>query len=115
MRSPLVVALSARSGLVATAASWRRIANGHDVTKALGLDRPDETLGVGLQVRASRRQAQQLHVGRCQDLLKVSGVQRSLSTIRWRTSFRKPLAASVRLRATCATHATSGLFETPAT
>ena len=52
------------------------LANGHDVTQALGLDRPDETLGVGIQVRASRRQAQQLHVGRCQDLLKVSGVQR---------------------------------------
>ncbi len=51
------------------------LANGHDVTQALGLDRPDETLGVGVQVRASRRQAQQLHVGRCQDLLEVSGVQ----------------------------------------
>jgi hypothetical protein len=52
------------------------LAHRHDVTQALGLERPDETLGVAVQVRASRRQAQQLHVGRCQDLLEVSGVQR---------------------------------------
>jgi hypothetical protein len=32
------------------------LANRHDVTQALGLDRPDETHGVGVQVRASRRQ-----------------------------------------------------------
>jgi hypothetical protein len=42
------------------------LANRNDVTQALGLDRPDEPLGVGVQVRASRRQAQQLHVGGCQ-------------------------------------------------
>ena len=42
------------------------LADGHDVTQALGQDRPDETLGIGVQVRASRRQAQQLHVGGCQ-------------------------------------------------
>jgi hypothetical protein len=33
------------------------LANGHDVTQALGLDRPDKTLGVGVQLRASRRGA----------------------------------------------------------
>jgi hypothetical protein len=31
------------------------LAHRHDVTQALGLDRPDEPLGVGVQVRASRR------------------------------------------------------------
>jgi hypothetical protein len=39
------------------------LANRHDVTQALGLDRPDKTLGGGVQVGAPRRQAQQLHVG----------------------------------------------------
>ena len=52
------------------------LADRYDVTQALGLDRPDETLGVGVQVRASRRQAQQLHVGRRRIALKVSAVQR---------------------------------------
>ena len=46
------------------------------VTQALGLDRPDKTLGIRVQVRASRRQAQKLHVARCQDLFEVSRVQR---------------------------------------
>ena len=91
------------------------LAHRHEVTQALGLDRPDKALGIRVQVRASRRQAQKLHVPDARISLKRAVYSGSLSTIRWRASFRKPLAASVRLRATCAIHAPSGLLETPAT
>jgi|CZKU01.1.fsa_nt_gi hypothetical protein len=47
------------------------LADRHDVAQALGLDRPDEALGVGVEVRATRGQAQHLHVARSQDLFEA--------------------------------------------
>ncbi len=46
-------------------------AHRHDFTQALGLDRPDEPLGVAVQVRASCWQAHELDVGRRQDGLEI--------------------------------------------
>ncbi len=49
------------------------LAQGDDVPEALVLDRADEPLGVGVQVRASAGQAQQLHA---RDLEKAPEVRR---------------------------------------
>jgi len=46
-------------------------AEGNDVPEALGLDRPNKPFGIGVQIRAPRRQAQQLNAGGLQESPEV--------------------------------------------
>src|SRR5580698_8677817 len=51
------------------------LAERNDVPKALVLDRANEPLGVGVEIRASRRQAQQLHARGSQEVPEVRRVE----------------------------------------
>src|ERR1700722_12740353 len=89
-------------------------AEGDNVPEALVLDGPNEPLGVGVQVRAPRREAQQLHAGNVQQGPEVRRIEGSRSTLKCPKPVRGPAAASVRLRATCAIQVPSAWEVTPA-
>ena len=52
------------------------LAERDDTMEALLFDRPDEPLGIGVEIRALRRQPDRPHIATCQDLAKDPRVER---------------------------------------
>jgi hypothetical protein len=57
-------------------AAQMTLAEGDDVPEAFVLDRANKPFGVGVQIRAVRGQAQQLHPGCLEERAEVRGVER---------------------------------------
>ncbi len=89
------------------------LAERDDVPEALPLDRANEPLGVGVEVRAPRRQAQQSYARGLRQGPEVRRIER-ITTTRCPKPVSGPAAASVRLRAICAIQAPSAAQVTPA-
>ena len=77
------------------------LAERDDAMETLLFDRPDEPLGIGVEIRALRRQPDRLNIATRQDLAKDPRVERIAVMNQLRVVRRKPSTGSVRLRAIC--------------
>ena len=77
-------------------------------------DRPDEPLGIGVEIGTLRRQPNRLNTGALQDLAKDPRIE-GIAVVNQMAPLRKqPSTGSVKLRACCSIHAPPGCGWIPA-
>ena len=84
------------------------LAEKDELAETLTLDRQDEPLGVRIQIRAARGQADRLDLSAAEEATKLSSEDRISIHDEMRLADEKPSWASRRFRATCIIHSPVG-------